>query len=210
MNQLKQTCRLYYIHDPMCSWCYAFENILGQLESALADCCSLERIVGGLAPDSTDPMPESLQKSIRYNWQQIEKALPQIRFNYDFWEKNQPIRSTYPACRAVLSAKQQDPEFEKKMIQQIQYAYYQNAENPSLDQTLLKCAEQIGLNEAVFKKDYRSQMIDNELIKQINFSRSIGVTSFPSLRLDINQQIFPIKVVYDNVETMLEPIKELI
>ena len=56
---------LFYIHDPMCSWCYAFENSLSVLQQALPAFIQVEYLVGGLAPDTTEIMPESLQTMIQ-------------------------------------------------------------------------------------------------------------------------------------------------
>jgi putative protein-disulfide isomerase len=188
----------------MCSWCYAFDIVLKKLELDLPDSICLIKIVGGLAPDSTEPMQASLINTIQKTWQQIEKTMPQIQFNYAFWNKNQPIRSTYPACRAVLAAKKQSLVFENKMIQQIQWTYYKNAENPSLDTTLIKCAKQIGLEVELFKQDYSSQALDDKLKKEIKFSRLLGVSSYPSLCLELNKQVLPIKIDYNNADSMLE------
>ena len=197
---------LYYFHDPMCSWCYAFDRTLKHIESNLPSSISLIKILGGLAPDSIEPMPESLKSIIQANWRKIEQTVPHIQFNYDFWDKNQPIRSTYPSCRAVLAAKKQSPVFENKMILQIQTSYYKNAENPSLDVTLYNCAKQIGLNGELFRSDLSSQEIDNELRQQIEFARELGVTSYPSLGMEINNQFFQIKIDYNNEQRMLNQI----
>lgn len=201
---------LYYIHDPMCSWCYAFDIVLKKLECDLPDSIYLKKLVGGLAPDTTEPMPASLSKTIQKTWQQIEKTVPHIQFNYEFWNKNQPVRSTYPACRAVLAAKKQSPAFENKMIRQIQWAYYKNAENPSLDITLIHCAQKIGLEIELFKKNYCSQDLDRELRREIQFSRLLGVSSYPSLCLEINKQVVPIKIDYNNAENMLKQISQAV
>ncbi len=201
---------LYYIHDPMCSWCYAFNTTLRTLEDELPDSISLTKIVGGLAADSTEPMSDSLSQTIQKTWQLIEKTVPQIQFNYDFWIKNQAIRSTYPSCRAVLAAKRQSPAYEDKMIQQIQWAYYKNAENPSLDITLINCAQKIGLEIDLFKKDYNSQSIDCELHKEIQFSKNLGVSSYPSLCLETKKQLLPIQIDYNNAAKILEQISQYI
>ena len=200
---------IYYFHDPMCSWCYAFDRVLKHIESDLPESIVLIKILGGLAPDSTEPMPESLRSIIQANWRKIERTIPHIQFNYEFWEKNKPIRSTYPSCRAVLAAKKQKLVFENKMIQQIQTEYYKNAENPALNITLYNCAKQIGLNSELFRKNFTSQAIDDELHQQIEFTRELGVTSYPSLSLEINKQVLPIKIDYNDEQCMLNQIIQL-
>ena len=51
---------LFYIHDPMCSWCYAFDSSLTALQKELTEFIRMKKIVGGLAPDATNPMPVEL------------------------------------------------------------------------------------------------------------------------------------------------------
>ncbi|MFK5950378.1 MAG: DsbA family protein [Methylococcales bacterium] len=197
---------LYYIHDPMCSWCYAFDTVLKQVQGEIPTAIKVVKVLGGLAPDTTEIMPESLAAMIESNWQKIEQTVPNVRFNFDFWKINQAIRSTYPACRAVLTAKKQGADFEDKMITQIQWAYYQNAENPSLDKTLIKCAKQIELDSLLFISDYHSGSINKQLLQQIQFSRRLGVSTYPSLCLEINQRVLPIKIDYINSYLIVEQI----
>jgi putative protein-disulfide isomerase len=192
----------------MCSWCYAFDTVLTELESLLPDSICLKKIIGGLAADSDTPMPAHLINTIQSAWQQIEKTVPHVQFNYEFWSKNQPFRSTYPSCRAVLAAKNQSPVFENKMIQQIQFVYYKNAKNPSLNETLIQCAQRIGLNVELFKNDFTSQEIEVALQKDIQFARRLAVSSYPSLRLDIDNQIVAINIDYINAQSMLKQIRQ--
>lgn len=201
---------LYYIHDPMCSWCYAFDSTLKKIEPNLPQSINLVKIVGGLAPDSMEPMPESLAMTIQANWKKIEQTVPHIQFNFDFWKTNQAIRSTYPSCRAVLAAKNQSDNFEDKMIAQIQWAYYQNAENPALDNVLIHCAEQIGLDKQLFISDYKSEAINNQLLQQLQFCRRIAISSYPSLCLEINEQFWLIKIDYNDANYSIQQILKIL
>jgi putative protein-disulfide isomerase len=197
---------LYYIHDPMCSWCYAFDSVLQQIKSQLPATVGLIKIVAGLAPDSLEIMPSSLAETIQANWKNIEQTVPNIQFNYAFWIQNQAIRSTYPSCRAVLAAKKQGADFEDQMIAKIQWAYYQNAENPALEKTLLNCAERIGLNSELFFTDFKSALINTQLQQQIHFSRQLEVSSYPSLCIEINKQVSLLKIDYIDASIIIEQI----
>ncbi len=201
---------LYYIHDPMCSWCYAFGRVLKQVELDLPKSISITKIVGGLAPDSIEPMPKSLADSIQQNWKRIEQTVTHVKFNFDFWKNNQPFRSTYPSCRAVLAAKKQSSGFEDKMISQIQWAYYKNAENPSLDNTLINCAKHTGLDETLFIKNYKSKFINEQLYQQIKLSRQLGISSYPSLCLQINTQFVMIKIDYNDADFITAQLFKLV
>jgi putative protein-disulfide isomerase len=207
---VKPNIRLFYIHDPMCSWCYAFVPSWIALQQALPAEIQVSYLLGGLAPDTIEPMPLATREMVQQAWRQIEKTVPGVRFNFDFWQENTPIRSTYPACRAVLAAKKQNVACEQKMIAAIQAAYYQKARNPSLSETLQKCAGEIGLDTEMFLQDLNSPEINNELLHEIQLVRSMKVYSFPSLRLMQDDKSFPITVDYhDHLKMAHEIIQKI-
>ena len=174
---------LYYIHDPMCSWCYGFVPTWKVIQEKLPSHINVEYVVGGLAPDSDQPMPDQTRQMIMGAWQRIEHMLGS-KFNYDFWTKNTPRRSTYPACRAVLAARAQNHEME--MIAAIQKAYYQNALNPSDDDILIRLAHELSLDVDQFTSDLNSDEIERQLMDQIALSRKLSHRGFPSLVLETN------------------------
>jgi len=201
---------LYYIHDPMCSWCWGFKPILSSLIEKLSNTLEIKFILGGLAEDSDVTMPPELQSQIRSNWLRIQETIPGTEFNFDFWHKNTPRRSTYPACRAVIAARKQitdTNDIEKSMINSIQKAYYLQARNPSDYNVLYDLAEQLTLDLNKFKADIHSSSTQDELMQEINFSRSIGTSSLPSLYLDKASKIYPIVLDYNNVDIIFEHIK---
>jgi putative protein-disulfide isomerase len=119
---------LYYYHDPMCSWCWGYRPTAEILFANLPPNTSRENVLGGLASDSDEPMPVELRRTISGHWRKIQETLG-AEFNFDFWTKCTPRRSTYPACRAVIAAANQ--QHESEMILAIQRAYYLRAMNPS-------------------------------------------------------------------------------
>ena len=195
---------LIYIHDPMCSWCWGFEPVRKLLFEAVAKQLTIQRLVGGLAPDSNEPMPQEMSAYLQQTWQRIEKTIPGIRFNYDFWSKNTPRRSTYPANRAVIAARQQGEEFDELMTTGIQQAYYQKAKNPSDNQTLFDAAADIGLDVQRFKKDFSSNETQSRLTEEIKIARSIGVNSFPSLVLECRGKLTHVPLDYNDANKMIE------
>ena len=136
--------------------------------------------MGGLAPDNNDPMDESLKQRISSYWYQIEKKT-QVSFNHDFWELNTPFRSTYPACRAVISAEMLKAKSAHNMVKAIQSAYYQEAKNPSLKETLIACVRSINLDENQFFKVFESEEIEQQFQQHLSTTRQLQVRGFPAL-----------------------------
>ncbi len=141
-------------------------------------------LLGGLAPDSNEPMPKAMQENIASYWHKIQAHIPGTSFNFDFWDKCQPRRSTYPACRAVIAAKNQAQKNEYTMISAVQEAYYLHAKNPSNDDTLVTLAETLGLDKERFIADLNSPETQQQLNAEISFSQKIGAQGFPSLILE--------------------------
>jgi putative protein-disulfide isomerase len=186
---------LFYFHDPMCSWCWGYRSTWLKLLALLPDSIQIEYILGGLASDSDEPMPIAMANAIQSHWQRVEQELG-AKFNYDFWHKCEPRRSTYPACRAVIAAKYQNAE--KEMILAIQKAYYLQAKNPSNIDALVSIAEELDLDIKSFTKDVVSLHTKEELSRQFNLAKKWQVSGFPSLILKCEELISPIQINYKN------------
>lgn len=197
---------LYYVHDPMCSWCWGFRPALNQVKQALTGRIDIQYILGGLAPDTDQPMPEQMQRSIIETWKKIQMDIPGTEFNFDFWTRCSPRRSTYPACRAIIASRMQQPELEDEMLKAIQHAYYLQAKNPSELRVLVSLAGQLGMDTQQFSDDIQSEVCQNNLLKEIEFCRNIDIKSFPSLVLKQGKSYTSLDIDYNNSKKILKQI----
>lgn len=191
---------LYYVHDPMCSWCYAFEPVWGRVREMVAGRVAVKNVLGGLAPDSDVAMAEEMQRYLIGTWRRIEGVVPGTVFNYQFWKRCKPRRSTYLACRAVIAARDQGPEHEIAMILAIQQAYYREARNPSLPETLTEIAGEIGLNTTSFSVFLASDDCEKNLQEELALARSLGGSGFPSLILVRGRDAKQIQYDYNDAD----------
>lgn len=162
----------------MCSWCWAYRPVMLQLRKELPGGIQWQNVLGGLAADNDQPMPEQTREMIKAHWRQIESTLG-TKFNFNFWADNQPRRDTYKACRAVIAASYQYAE--EAMIESIQKAYYLQAMNPSDPSVLAGLAAGLGLDRVLFETDLISSETEKELHRQLRLRDRLGVKSFPSL-----------------------------
>jgi putative protein-disulfide isomerase len=201
---------LYYIHDPMCSWCWGFEPIKQQLFNVLTEKNSehimIKSIVGGLAPDTDCPMPQEMQSLLQKTWKTIEHSIAGTQFNFDFWTKCTPRRSTYPSNRAVIAARLQGEHFDELLTLKIQQAYYLQAKNPSDYSTLIQLASELDLNTVQFSHDLTSTKVQQLLVEEIKLSRTLKANGFPALVLKEKNKVTPIQLDYNNVTPMLDQI----
>lgn len=198
---------LYYVYDPMCSWCWAFRSVWQQVQQQLPSNIEVRHLLGGLAEDNDQPMPEELKRRISMGWYRIQKQVENVNFNHDFWTNCIPRRSTYPACRAIIAAREMDKKSEQPMLQAIQTAYYLAAKNPSDNEVLIECAESIGLDKTKFSELLMGKAIHHELLAEIKYARGLGVSSFPSLVLEKAGVTEILEYDYNNAEVLLRQLR---
>ncbi len=202
--------QLIYVHDPMCSWCWGFRPTLTALIDSLPPAIQVLRLLGGLAADNDEVMEYALQERLQATWRRIQEHIPGTEFNFDFWRACVPRRSTYPACRAVIAARDLDPEKEDAMILAIQTAYYTRALNPSDTAVLERLASGIGLHAERFSEKLRAASVEKTLQQEIALTRAMGVHSFPALLLRQGEGDRPIPIDYRHADNMLDSIQRFL
>ncbi|MBT8008884.1 MAG: DsbA family protein, partial [Gammaproteobacteria bacterium] len=105
-----------------------------------------------------------------------------------------------------IAAKKQHPDFEALMTEGIQKAYYLNALNPSNEDTLINIAQDIGLNEDLFKKDLKSNEVNDLLLDQIHTTKTMPISGFPSLVLVKESNLERINIDYLNSNYIINQI----
>ena len=194
---------LYYVHDPMCSWCWGYRSSWEALKAELPASVSVRYLVGGLAPDCDEPMPLALRVKIKAIWHQIQDLLG-TEFNFDFWTANTPRRSTFIACRAVLAAgKQQAGE---AMMKAIQEAYYLRAMNPSNRHILVELAGELNLDTVAFAAELDSSDNQAEFAHEREKAMRFGINGFPSLVLESDNGFRLIDIDYQDHRVSLAQI----
>ena len=171
--------RLLYVVDPMCSWCWGFTGVRAEVSEEFPD-LEWQLVMGGLAPDSDEPMDEETRGYVQDAWRAVAQRTG-AEFNHDFWTECAPRRSTYPSCRAVIVAGESGKS--EEMLAAIQRAYYQEARNPSDTKTLTALAADIGLDPAAFETALHSPDTQTRLEGDFALCSAIGAYSFPSVGL---------------------------
>lgn len=198
----------------MCSWCWAFRPALDTLVASLPTDVGFVRVLGGLAPDTDEPMPADTRRALESTWRRIEAQVPGTRFEHRFWREATPRRATFRACRAVIAAREQDPALEGPMIDAIQRAYYLEARNPSDRDVLIDLAAALGADAARFAHE-----LDDEPVRAIHdaerrVAAALGVSAYPALVLvvsdaDATRRAFPIAVDHTDPAPMLARVDAL-
>ncbi len=191
---------LYYFGDPMCSWCWGFKPVLEQLDQEYPE---LKRVtvMGGLRAGEEVPMDDDLAELIQNAWSRIEDSTGQS-FNHDFWKQHRPLATTWPACKAVLSARALNPEKEWPFMVAMFKAYFNEVRDPSSRETHLAVAGEQGFDPEEFGRMLDSVEVTQALYKDLRLTQSNGITGFPSVILKISDNNYLISPGDQPIEAM--------
>ena len=203
-SDLESVGTLYYFGDPMCSWCWGFKPVLEQVDIEYPE---LKRVtvMGGLRGGEELPMDDGLAEMIRNGWVRIEQSTGQA-FNHDLWKQHRPLATTWPACRAVLSARNLNPAAEWGYMVGMFKAYFTRALDPSDKETHLLIAGEQGFDRDEFGSMLESEEVEEALQKDLRTTMRFGITGFPSVVLRIQDSNYLISPGYQPMEGMRKAI----
>lgn len=171
---------LIYFVDPMCSWCWGFSPVIQSIRQTFADRLPLRVVLGGLFPGTSRNMNEQTKNEIREHWGHVNELSGQP-FNYDFFDRTDFTYDTEPACRAVVAARRLQSTTTLPMLEHLHRSFYTQNLDITQTETLSEVASEVGLDPVAFTEAFESQDIREETLRDFQFSRSLGVSGFPTL-----------------------------
>ena len=191
---------LHYFGDPMCSWCWGLKPVLEQLDAEYPE---LQRVtvMGGLRGGEELPMNEGLVAMIQDAWRRIEESTGQ-HFEHGFWDRHRPLATTWPACKAVVTARLVAPEMEWPYMVALFKAYFLRELDPSLRETHIRLAGELGMDVRQFQQMLNSSEVGNALEKDFQKTRAFGISAFPTLVLTLNDENYLISPGYQPIDEM--------
>lgn len=196
-----------YVLDPMCSWCWAFQRSFSDLTAQYPE-IPTQYLLGGLAPDTDEPMPGELRTKLQDIWRHIE-AKTGTPFNHAFWQNNTPRRSTWRACRAVILAEDVGTS-SVEMVAAIQQAYYTQALNPSDRSTLVDICRKLGGDAELFSQKLDDPETQEALNQHRQLASQLGAEGFPALLLAIEDKVYPIAYGYTDGAALITRTRQII
>jgi len=190
---------LWYFADPMCSWCWGFSPVIAEVKKNYAEQINIALVMGGLQAGETNVLSESSREEIFHHWHQVEKMTGQS-FLFDNALADGFIYNTEPACRAVITVSLIDPAKKFIYLNAIQIAFYTKNE----DVTQTDCLQQLAVDCGIEAEEFKALFLDEKqretAVKNFQFTQKAGVTGFPTLILNLDEQLHDITRGYQNYE----------
>lgn len=172
--------RLLYVIDPMCSWCWGFAPVVEALATQAAERgVPMQLVLGGLRRDQVAIDAAARVRYLGY-WQAVNASTGQL-FNFD---EGLPLGMRYdtePACRAVVTVRDLDPQSAWPMARRIQQAFYQQGADVTLPATLVQLAEEVGIPRIEFAEAFDSEAQHRATAADFTWVQDLGIAGFPTL-----------------------------
>ncbi len=181
--------RLLYVMDPMCSWCWGFAPVAEALvQQARAAGVSLRLVMGGLRTGSGAALEPATQRYILEHWQAVAETTGQT-FRFEGALPNGFVYDTEPACRAVVAARNLDPDCAWTLVKLIQQAFYLEGRDVTQPSVLVELAEKAGLPRIVFAEAFDSAEQLAATAADFTWVQDLGIAGFPTLLAERNGQL---------------------
>lgn len=180
---------LYYIGDPMCSWCWGIAPLVANLPAYCDERgADFSIVAGGLRPGGGDPWNAQFKDFLRHHWTDIGRITGQP-FSLDLLDREDFHYDTEPPCRAVvvartlLSPRNDNQRSLVDFFAALQRAFYVGSGDPGQLAFYRDPCLRVGLDFDVFAQRFAGDDARRATQADFQLSRSWGVRGFPSFAL---------------------------
>src|SRR3990167_855405 len=175
-----ETPHLIYFADPMCSWCYGFSPVIGQIRQAFGRSLPIRLVMGGLRPGTDTPTTEKAKAELVGHWGHVHEATG-LPFDSAVLDRPGFLYDTDPAARAVVRVRRDDPEKALVYLGRVQQAFYAENQDVTKPETLADLAAELGVEREAFLADFETDDLTQETWRGSGPPQRAGVTGFPTL-----------------------------
>jgi putative protein-disulfide isomerase len=171
---------LWYVADPMCSWCWGFSPVIERIRQEYGDSLRMELLLGGLRAGTKTPMPPQQREEILHHWHAVQRATGQP-FSFEGAMPEGFIYDTEPASRAVVAASRISPDVVFPFLKTIQSAFYVDQQDVTRQEVLERLAVVAGLDARLFSQVFESEAVKELTLGHFKKVRQWGVHGFPAV-----------------------------
>lgn len=183
--------KIYYVMDVMCGWCYAFSDVITKINEEFKDQVDFSIVPAGMwLNENIKKITPNFSDFIRENNIRITEISGK-EFGEDFYlmlKDRDTVLDSLPGSKAINIINKIDNKASFKYLKALQKEFFVNGKNMNDLNVYSKIAEEFGIDGENFKKQFSSKKLIDETFKQFNFAKELGVRSYPSLVLVINEE----------------------
>lgn len=204
--------KLIYGYDPLCGWCYAFSNQIGQVQQRLPN-LKIEVVYGGLVVgERVGPIKNHAGYLLQGEQQLFART--GIAFGKQFKDKllhqGTYVSDSEPPCRAVWVMQKLKPEHAFAFANELPTAHYWDGIALDDPAQLARIASRYGVEDRLFVETWQSEDAKKGVVSAFQLARTKGVVSYPTLWLERDGQKEDFVKGWQTSETIVEKLNELV
>jgi len=126
-----------------------------------------------------------LKSFLTHHWEDVAETSGQ-EFSYGILDRSDIIYDTEPPSRATIVVRTLAPEKELSFFKMIQRAFYFENRDMSLASSYHPTLKTLDIDTEEFDKLYDSKVYKHNIKKDFEKARLLGVSSFPTMLLEID------------------------
>lgn len=198
---------LWYIADPMCSWCWGFMPVIESIRHEYGGRLKVELLLGGLRPGTKDPMPSAQREEILRHWRTVQRTTGQP-FHFEGAMPEGFVYDTEPASRGVVAVSIINPKVIFPFFKAVQSAFYVEQQDVTNAAVLMQLAANVRLNAQRFLEIFESDTARKRTLDHFNKARQWGVHGFPAVVMENAAGYSPLTTGYRSFEELRPQLDE--
>lgn len=192
---------LWYIADPMCSWCWGFAPVIEKIQQEYSALLTMKIMPGGLRPGTNTPLLPEKKVQILHYWHSVHTTTGQP-FTFENALPEEFIYDTQPACQSVVSVSLIEPEKVFPFFAAIQHAFYVEQENVTQFAILKKLATGMNIPKSRFTSVFQSDETKQRTLAGFQRAAQWGISGFPALVVESGVDRHLITVGFRPIEAL--------
>jgi len=178
---------LYFMTDPICSWCWGTLPHIFQLREVYAERLSFSLKCAGLQVGSRKPLSEAHRQQLIELWQEVAETTGQ-RFAFELPTDADFVYHSELACRAIQIARRELSEEPWQIFHQLQHAFYVDCENVGAAETLYRLVgSDLNLSATDFEAQLHSDAIIHATRDEFTWCEERAIQALPTVFLDLGK-----------------------
>ena len=170
---------LWYIADPMCSWCWGFAPIIKEIRLNYSKNLKIELMMGGLRSGKL-AMASGQRAKILNHWKAVNERTGQP-FSFEGAMPEGFIYDTEPSCRGIVAMSLINPSLVFTLLESMQFGFYVEQKDVTNPKILAQLAGKIGVDMDLYLQAFESDEVKNKVSNHFDKVRQWGVNSFPTI-----------------------------
>ncbi|SCX63227.1 DsbA family protein [Nitrosospira sp. Nsp1] len=172
--------KLWYVADPMCSWCWGFSPVIEAIQREYGGRFEVALLLGGLRPGTKQPMPPTQREQILHHWRAVQQRTAQP-FRFEGAMPEGFVYDTEPASRGVVAVSLINREAIFSFFKMVQSAFYVEQQDVTNSIVLSQLAARVGIDAQQFGQAFESDIAKRLTLEHFQKASQWGVHGFPTV-----------------------------